>query len=147
MSKTPRTDNEFYKIGRNEWVVDADFARELELENAELRKSHREIYLALNTGEADHTKWPKQIEELRKENKLLTHKVITCGIIASHPDAELGSRGLHVTDWNSQQADEVRSLRRQRDALRAVLERRHAEQSYPMPDYVRDALKAKGGAL
>ncbi len=63
MSNTPRTDNEFYKIGRNEWVVDADFARELELENA---------------------------------------------------------------------------------ALRAALERRHAEQSYPMPDYVRDALKAKG---
>jgi hypothetical protein len=37
MSDTPRTDDVFYKIDRNEWVVDADFARELERENACLR--------------------------------------------------------------------------------------------------------------
>ena len=37
MSDTPKTDDQFYKIARNEWVVDADFARDLERETAHLR--------------------------------------------------------------------------------------------------------------
>lgn len=49
---------------------------------------------------------------------LLTHKVITCGIAASHPDAELTRRlKCYAEDWNSPQADEVRALRAERDAL------------------------------
>lgn len=85
MSKTPRTDascgwavNQRGMIKTETIIQDengpfvlADDARELELENAELRKSHGEIYIALKTGEADHTKWPKQIEQLRKENQAL----------------------------------------------------------------------------
>jgi hypothetical protein len=43
--------------------------------------------------------------------------------------------------------DKSIELERENAELMEVLERRHAEQSYPMPDYVRDALKAKGGAL
>lgn len=41
-------------------------------------------------------------------------------------------------------ADFARELELESAALREALERRHAEQSYPMPDYVRDVLKAKG---
>lgn len=38
---------------------------ELKTENAALRDSHAEIYFALQTKEADHTKWPQQIAALR----------------------------------------------------------------------------------
>ena len=39
---TPKTDDAFYKIARNEWVVDADFARQLERENNELKHQLKE---------------------------------------------------------------------------------------------------------
>lgn len=65
----------------------------------------------------------EEVEELRKELNLTTHKLITCGVAASHPDAALSTRGAYVGKWDSQQAQEVRKLRAQCDALRVDAER------------------------
>src|SRR6266540_803518 len=54
----------------------------------------------------------------RTEVALLTHKIITCGVAASHPDAGLSRRGAYAGAWDSPQAEEVRALRAERDALR-----------------------------
>lgn len=64
-----------------------------------------------------------EVEELRKELNLTTHKLITCGVAASHPDAALSTRGAYAGKWDSQQAQEVRKLRAQCDALRRNSER------------------------
>lgn len=69
------------------------------------------------------------IMALRKEHKLLTHKIITCGVAASHPDASLSHRGAYAEKWDSQQAQEVRALRKQRDELRDELTAATAERS------------------
>lgn len=42
----------------------ANVAGELRAENARLRESHAAIYLALDTNEADHTKWPGLIADI-----------------------------------------------------------------------------------
>ena len=69
----------------------------------------------------------KDIAPWRKEVKLLTHKVICCGVAASHPDPLLTTHGVYANEWNSQQAEEVRALRRDRDALRASAEKDRAD--------------------
>lgn len=62
-----------------------------------------------------------ELAELLAENQLLTHKVIACGVIADHPDATLGDRHPYSTEWNSQQADRVRGLRRRHEEALAVI--------------------------
>jgi cell division protein FtsB len=57
-------------------------------------------------------------ESLIKENKLLEHKIITCGVAATHEDAELTNRGAYADKWDSPQAQAVRELRAERDALK-----------------------------
>ena len=61
------------------------------------------------------------IAELRKALNLATHKCITCGVAASHPDPKLTTTGAYATKWDSQQAQQVRALREERDRLRAAL--------------------------
>ena len=56
----------------------------------------------------------------RKQCDRLTHQVICCGVAASHPDATLTTRGAYAGKWNSGQAEEVRKLRAERDALAAL---------------------------
>ena len=70
-----------------------------------------------------------EIERLREENEAwrkqcdtLTHQVICCGVAASHPDATLTKRGAYAGKWNSRQAEEVRALRAERDALSRQLD-------------------------
>jgi hypothetical protein len=58
-----------------------------------------------------------QIDAWRKHCDTLTHQVICCGVAASHPDATLTTRGAYAGKWNSAQAEEVRKLRSERDAL------------------------------
>jgi hypothetical protein len=55
---------------------------------------------------------------LESECQLATHKVITCGVAARHPDAALASTGAYAGEWDSPQAQEVRELRADRDRLR-----------------------------
>lgn len=51
-------------------------------------------------------------DALAKEVRLLTHKVITCGVAASHPDPNLSRRAKDYGGaWDSPQAEEVRKLR------------------------------------
>jgi hypothetical protein len=58
---------------------------------------------------------------LRKQCDTLLHQVLCCGVAASHPDATLTTRGAYAGKWNSAQAESVRKLRADRDALLAAL--------------------------
>jgi hypothetical protein len=61
-------------------------------------------------------------EALAEENQLLTHKVITCGVAASHPDPNLSRHPKHYGGkWDSPQAEAVRKVRSERDAAREAL--------------------------
>ena len=60
----------------------------------------------------------RQLKALRDEIRLLTHKCITCGVAASHPDAGLAHRGAYASVWDSSQAQAVRELRADRDRLK-----------------------------
>lgn len=64
---------------------------------------------------------------LMAEVNLLTHKVITCGVAASHPDPNLTRQGAYVEKWDSPQADAVRKLRADYLTLSADCERLRAE--------------------
>jgi len=61
-----------------------------------------------------------QVEAWRKQCETLTNQVICCGVAARHPDATLTTRGAYAGKWNSPQAEEVRKLRAERDALLAA---------------------------
>jgi hypothetical protein len=56
------------------------------------------------------------------DDDLSTHKCITCGVAATHPDPTLTTRGAYAEKWNSPQAEAVRALRAERDAARAEVE-------------------------
>lgn len=62
------------------------------------------------------------VADLRDALKLMEHKVITCGVAATHPDAALTMRADYMK-WDSPQAEAVRALRAERDDLRAERER------------------------
>ena len=62
-----------------------------------------------------------QVEAWRKQCDTLTNQVICCGVAARHPDATLTTRGAYAGKWNSPQAEAVRKLRAERDALLAVV--------------------------
>jgi hypothetical protein len=62
-----------------------------------------------------------RVAELASECQLATHKVITCGVAARHPDAALASTGPYAGEWDSPQAQEVRDLRADRDRLRDMV--------------------------
>lgn len=61
-----------------------------------------------------------QVEAWRKQCDTLTNQVICCGVAARHPDATLTTRGAYAGKWNSPQAEAVRKLRAERDALLAT---------------------------
>lgn len=61
-----------------------------------------------------------QVEAWRKQCGTLTNQVICCGVAARHPDATLTTRGAYAGKWNSPQAELVRKLRAERDALLAA---------------------------
>ena len=63
-----------------------------------------------------------EVEAWRKQCARLAHQVICCGVAASHPDAMLTTRGAYAGKWNSAQAEEVRKLRAERDALSRQLD-------------------------
>lgn len=60
---------------------------------------------------------------------LLNHKIITCGVAARNPDSNLSRTGSYGGKWNSPQAEEVRKLRDERDAL---LGQRDASKAEPI---------------
>lgn len=70
--------------------------------------------------EAEIAELRAEVLAWRKQCDRLTHQVICCGVAASHPDATLTTRGAYAGKWNSGQAEEVRKLRAERDALAAL---------------------------
>ena len=80
------------------------------------RQASREAAAAYRVLEAER-------DVLLKEKHTLTHQVICCGVAATHPDPLLTTRGAYAGRWNSNQAESVRQLRAERDALRADAER------------------------
>lgn len=63
-----------------------------------------------------------QVSDWRRQCDTLTHQVICCGVAASHPNATLTMRGAYAGKWNSAQAEQVRKLRAERDALSRQLD-------------------------
>jgi hypothetical protein len=57
----------------------------------------------------------------KSELDLRTHQILTCGVAARHPDANLSRTGVYASKWNTQQAEDVRALRDDRDRLQAEL--------------------------
>lgn len=61
----------------------------------------------------------KRIVHLKEQRTLMEHKVIACGVAATHPDAQLAASGVYKTEWNSQQLEEVIALRTRAEAAEA----------------------------
>lgn len=62
-----------------------------------------------------------RLAELEDALTLMEHKVITCGVAASYPDATLTTRGDYLK-WDSPQAQSVRTMRTDLESrLAAVL--------------------------
>ena len=80
--------------------------------------AHLQARVEALTGEVERlTERNAELEGLAKYCDLLTHKLITCGVAASHPDAGLSKRGRYAAKWDSPMAQEVRTLRDKADAL------------------------------
>jgi hypothetical protein len=101
-----------------EWSVDADV--QLRETAAELRRL-APMEAELQQARAELTELRAQVDSWREHCDTLTHQVICCGVAASHPDATLTTRGAYAGKWNSEQAEEVRQLRIDRDKARAEL--------------------------
>lgn len=72
---------------------------------------------------ADAVQFAAERDAWQAECKLVEHKLLTCGVAATHPDPELSSRQKdYGGKWDSPQAEDVRKLRAERDQLRAELE-------------------------
>lgn len=61
-----------------------------------------------------------EVESLAKDRKLMEMKVITCGVAATNPDANLTLRADYM-QWDSPQAGYVRALRAEVAKMRALL--------------------------
>lgn len=61
-------------------------------------------------------------DAFKRDANLNAHKVIACGVAASHPDPNLSRTGAYAEKWDSPQAQAVRALRAERDRLREALE-------------------------
>lgn len=66
-------------------------------------------------------------DALKKDHKLLGHKLVCCHVAANHPDPMLSKTGAYIEKWDSQSAEAVRALRDERDALQAELAALKAE--------------------
>ena len=81
----------------------------VQVENApwlvgELLDLARDLERRLREAEAER-------DAYRDESELRLHMVLTCGVAADHPDANLSRTGAYAGKWNTQQAERVRKLR------------------------------------
>lgn len=80
-------------------------------------------------------------EAVKAELDLAVKKVITCGVAASHSDANLTRTGAYAGKWDSQQAEAVRALRAERDALLEKLNKPVVLSEWQLLVAERDALR------
>jgi DNA-directed RNA polymerase alpha subunit len=73
-----------------------------------------ELEESLDAANAEIARW-------KKENDILRHQVITCGVAASHPDPNLTLTRAYANKWSSAQAEAVRKLRADSNAEIAAL--------------------------
>lgn len=120
---------------------------ELQAANAEIERLRSlppervHVHKVTQTGEhfcATQCEKHKQLEadcdQWRKDYNLQTHKVITCGVAADHPDPKLTLRADYM-QWNSPQAERVRALRERADKAEAEIARLRAEEpAQPVTD-------------
>ena len=78
---------------------------------------------------SNHPLARSELQELSEELELLTHKVITCGVAATHPDPKVSTVGAYGGKWNSPQAEKVRELRQERDRF-LVLATKHCPKDH-----------------
>lgn len=80
---------------------------------------------------ADAVAWIAELtadhDALKKDHKLLGHKLVCCHVAAKHPDPMLSRTGAYIEKWDSQSAEAARELRDERDALQAELAALKAE--------------------
>lgn len=122
-SETPLTDASERLASaslRNAGFFSAGFCRVLDMQDLETALTESQLKLegaerwnGIYQGEIAALK--AECERLRKELNLTRHKVITCGVVAEHPDQQLTEAGAYATEWNSAQAEAVRRLRKRAD--------------------------------
>jgi hypothetical protein len=77
---------------------------------------------ALSEAQQREIEKDAEIARLMKEVNLLVHKVITCGVAASHPNANLTrEKKCYAETWDSPQAESVRQLRSAKDTAASAL--------------------------
>jgi hypothetical protein len=61
----------------------------------------------------------RERDGFKAECDLNLHRVLTCGVAAEHPNADLTRTGAYAEKWNTKQAESVRSLRTRADKAEA----------------------------
>ncbi len=103
---------------------------------------HEENYIHMEVHDSRMADKDAEIDRLRAEVAELTHKILCCGVAASHSDKTLSERPPYSTKWDSPQAEEVRVLRRENEAMKAeVAELRAAQTPRPMSEAPRDGTR------
>ncbi|QET79844.1 hypothetical protein [Aeromonas veronii] len=91
----------------------------------EQRENARRIVACVNACEGMDDP-VEVIKGLKEALARTTHQVITCGVAARHPDANLSRRESdYGGKWDSPQAESVRQLRKERDELLDVQKDHH----------------------
>lgn len=88
------------------------------INNPEMSQADARRIVACVNACADIEDPANYIASMRKELDLANHRVLTCGVAATHPDANLSRREKdYGGKWDSPQAESVRRVREQRDEL------------------------------
>jgi len=66
---------------------------------------------------SDYRALKRERDEAKDEAELNLHRVLACGVAATHPDSTLMDREPYAGKWRTQQSNEVRQLRADRDRL------------------------------
>lgn len=91
------------------------------------------------------TELEQELNAYRDELELTVAKIVAIGVIAHNPDPNLHRTGKYIKEWNSQQAEDVRKLRDERDSLKRQLKQRVPHE--PKPAHVESLIADFEGAV
>lgn len=107
-----------------DWLESESYAAR---EGIGLRRDYEDARRALL---ARYAELERERDEALSENALLTYKILTCGVAASHPNPELSRRAKdYGGPWDSPQAEAVRKLRAERDEAMNLMGQYRAERN------------------